>query len=408
VKTPGKPTVSPETLLARQGVVVSPSRCFPPLEGNPRRDRRPRRLRDEAISDAGSETGEARARSYRRVTEPKIGRHIPWLPKARAGPCRSVGVARKSLKSLSRAGCRSGWVPVRAVVCKPLKTLSVPVRAGARVSNPHTPIEPYRARSIGSGPRGSSRKRTPATRVERRDRGASAAEATSASTCAPWGLKSPGTSRGYPGNRPKGKSIRAWARPYGGFPFRRFPCVRAEQPSPLRPSWCVPPFVIRPTNGETPSSRLAFPRAYSTPRRSSLVHSRGRGRTWALVAKGSAITIAMTSEKRASGRVRNGVHRLIRNRDLPGQRRHPRDLERPCSVYRSAMQLNRGATPVASPQIERIWPVNRAGTVAAFRKPVRRRDRGPVFKALRALMGPPNDPSFQTALIEMSPIGVHI
>jgi hypothetical protein len=70
--------------------------------------------------------------------------------------------------------------------------------------------------------------------------------------------------------------------------------------------------------------------------------------------------------------------------------------------------LKTKATPVASPQIERIWPVNRAGTVAAFRKPVRRRDRGPVFKALRALMGPPSDPNFQTALIEMSPIGVHI
>ena len=65
---------------------------------------------------------------------------------------------------------------------------------------------------------------------------------------------------------------------------------------------------------------------------------------------------SVLSDPLSSGGVRNGVHRPIRNRDLPGQRRHPRDVERPCSVYRSAMELNRGATPVAGPPMSSGTP----------------------------------------------------
>jgi hypothetical protein len=118
------------------------------------------------------------------------------------------------------------------------------------------------------------------------------------------------------------------------------------------------------------------------------------------------VRMSRTTSRALSSRWPGELSRIVPHVPLStaaGRALHCKD-EKTCTPW----GLKTKATPVASPQIERIWPVNRAGTVAAFRKPVRRRDRGPVFKALRALMGPPSDPSFQTALVEMSPIGVHI
>ena len=62
-----------------------------------------------------------------------------------SGPCRCVPVvalARKSLKTLRRAGWRAGPCRRGCGCRKSLKTLSVAVRAGARVKNPHTPYSP--------------------------------------------------------------------------------------------------------------------------------------------------------------------------------------------------------------------------------------------------------------------------
>jgi hypothetical protein len=110
--------------------------------------------------------------------------------KGRAGSCRSVGVARKSLKTLRRAGSRAGWVPVGLVVCKALKTLSVAVRAGACEWNPHTPIEPYRGRARAR-PWGPS--------VEIRVLGGERRPSNGPQPTRPrWNLKSPSNTRGAP------------------------------------------------------------------------------------------------------------------------------------------------------------------------------------------------------------------
>jgi hypothetical protein len=71
------------------------------------------------------------------------------------GPCRCVPVvalARKSLKTLRRGGWRAGACRYAWAACNPLKTLSVAVRAGARVKNPHTPYSPKgSARALPTG-----------------------------------------------------------------------------------------------------------------------------------------------------------------------------------------------------------------------------------------------------------------
>jgi hypothetical protein len=60
-------------------------------------------------------------------------------------------VPHNSLKTLSLTGCLVGCSPVRAVVCKPLKTLGSSVLAGPLSRTPHTPYSPI-GHALGRAP----------------------------------------------------------------------------------------------------------------------------------------------------------------------------------------------------------------------------------------------------------------